>query len=68
MADHLRAELVLAALDTALHTRRPAPGLVHHSHHGARYAARAFRQRLRNVGLVASMGSVGDSYDTQAKM
>ena len=31
MADHLRAELVVDALDMALGTRRPEPGLVHHS-------------------------------------
>ena len=63
MADHLRTELVLAALDMALRRRRPAPGLVHHSDRGAQYTALAFGQRLRAAGLVASMGSVGDSYD-----
>ena len=31
MADHLRAELVVDALDMALRNRRPAAGLVHHS-------------------------------------
>ena len=31
MADHLRAELVVDALDMALWNRRPAAGLVHHS-------------------------------------
>jgi putative transposase len=34
MADHLRTELVLAALDMAVHTRRPGSGLVHHSDRG----------------------------------
>jgi putative transposase len=63
MTDHLRTELALSALDMALRGRRPAPGLVHHSDHGTQYAARAFGHRLRDAGLVASMGSVGDSYD-----
>jgi putative transposase len=31
MADHLRTELALDALDLALRQRRPAAGLVHHS-------------------------------------
>jgi putative transposase len=31
MADHMRAELVVDALEMAVSRRRPAPGLVHHS-------------------------------------
>ena len=34
MADHMRAELVVDALQMALHRRRPAPGLIHHSDQG----------------------------------
>lgn len=34
MAEHLRTELVLAALDMALWNRRPDPGVIHHSDHG----------------------------------
>jgi putative transposase len=63
MAEHLRTEVVLAALNMALRTRRPAPGLVHHSDRGSQYAALAFGHRLQETGLVASMGAVGDSYD-----
>jgi putative transposase len=34
MAEHLRTELVLDALDMAISQRQPAPGLVCHSDHG----------------------------------
>jgi transposase InsO family protein len=34
MADHLRTELVLDALNMAVAHRRPEPGVVHHSDHG----------------------------------
>jgi putative transposase len=34
MADQLRTELVLDALEMALWNRHPARGLVHHSDHG----------------------------------
>jgi putative transposase len=34
MADHLRTELVLDALDMAVAQRQPAPGLVHHTDSG----------------------------------
>jgi len=35
MADHMRAELVVDALQMALARRRPGPGLVHHSDQGS---------------------------------
>jgi putative transposase len=63
MATHLRTELVTAALDAALVRRRPVDGLVHHSDHGTQYTSLAFGRRLRESGIAASMGSVGDCYD-----
>jgi putative transposase len=35
MANHLRTELVLDALNMAIHIRRPAPRLVHHPDRGS---------------------------------
>jgi putative transposase len=63
MAEHLRTELVLDALDMAIWNRRPPPGLVHHSDQGCQYTSLAFGRRLRDSGIVASMGSVGDCFD-----
>ena len=63
MADHLRTELVLDALDMAITQRQPAPGLVHHTDHGCQYTSLAFGRRLPAAGLVASMGTVGDALD-----
>jgi putative transposase len=63
MADHLRAELVVDALDMALWNRRPAHGLIHHSDHGRQYTSLAFGRRCREAGITVSMGSVGDCYD-----
>ena len=60
MADHLRTELVLAALEMALGNRRPAPGVLHHSDHGCQYTSLAFDTRCREAGITPSMGSVGD--------
>jgi putative transposase len=39
MADHLRSELVVCALEMALARRRPDPGLVHHSDQGSQPGA-----------------------------
>ena len=63
MAEHLRTELVLDALDMAISQRRPAPGLVHHTDHGCQYTSFAFGRRLAASQLVASMGTVGDALD-----
>ena len=62
MANHLRAELVLAALNMALWQRRP-DSVVHHSDQGCQYTSYAFGKRCREMGVVPSMGSVGDCYD-----
>jgi hypothetical protein len=52
MAEHMRAELVVDALQMAVQRRRPAPGLVHHSDQG-------FATRFQPV--VATPGLVGRS-------
>ena len=63
MANHLRTELVLDALNMAIHNRRPAAGLVHHSDRGSQYTSVEFGGRLKEAGLLPSMGSVADAYD-----
>lgn len=63
MANHLRAEFVLDALNMAIYTRRPQPGLIHHSDRGSQYASVEFSSRLEEAGLLPSMGSVADAYD-----
>ncbi len=49
MANHLRTELVLDALNMAIHNRRPAAGLVHHSDRGSQYTSVEFGGRLKRL-------------------
>jgi len=64
IADHVRAELVVDALQMANWRRRPTAGhTVAHSDHGSQYTSWAFGRRLRAAGLLGSMGSVGDCFD-----
>lgn len=64
IADHLRAELVVDALDLACWRQKPIAGqTVHHSDHGTQSTSWAFGQRLRHAGLLGSMGTVGDALD-----
>ncbi len=62
IADHLRAELVVDALEMARWRRRPPVGqTVVHSDHGTQYTSWAFGHRLRAAGLLGSMGRVGSA-------
>jgi putative transposase len=62
MENHLRTELVVAALNMALEQRRPSD-VIHHSDQGTQYTSIAFGQRCRQAGVRPSMGSVGDCFD-----
>lgn len=66
-AASMPTELPLDALEMALWTRARAgqdvDGLVHHSDAGAQYTAIRYANRLLDAGALASIGSVGDSYD-----
>lgn len=63
MGPSARAELVIDALEMALWRRKPAPGLIHHSDRGAQYTSLRFGARLRQAGILASVGRRGDAYD-----
>ena len=63
MAEHMRTELVVDALEMALARRRPKPGLVHHSDQGSQYVSLGFGQKARDAGIAVSMGSKGCAYD-----
>src|SRR5438105_4671511 len=63
MADHLRAELPLAALAMAIATQRPGAGLIHHSDRGVQYASAEYRKMMQAAGFRASMSRRADCYD-----
>ena len=64
IADHMRSELVVDALQMAIWRRRPPAGqTIAHSDHGSTYTSWAFGRRLRGAGLLGSMGSIGDCFD-----
>lgn len=63
MANHLRTELVVDALEMALWRRRPDSGLIHHTDRGAQYTALSFGKRLEEAGIASSMGRTGSALD-----
>ena len=66
LADHLRAGLVVDALEMAVARRRPNAGLVHHSDQGSQYTSLVFTRRCRAAGIEVSIGSRGDCFDNAA--
>jgi putative transposase len=68
VADNLRADLALDALEMAIWARRhdDLDGLVHHSDRGVQYTAIRYTERLEQAKAVRSVGSKGDSYDNAA--
>ncbi|WP_406226040.1 IS3 family transposase [Streptomyces albidoflavus] len=65
IADHMRTELPLDALEMALWRRRikKDSGLIHHSDRGSQHVSIRYTDRLADIGASASVGSVADSYD-----
>jgi transposase InsO family protein len=65
IADHLRTELFTDALASAAATRgrQHFAGTVFHSDHGCQYTSHDFKKVCRRMGIVQSMGTIGDSYD-----
>jgi putative transposase len=67
-ATSMHTQLVLDALEQAVWVRRREgtarlPGLVHHTDAGSQYTSIAFSERLAEVGVTPSIGTVGDAYD-----
>lgn len=66
MERHLRADLVIDAIEMAKVRRRPAPGLIHHSDRGSQYTSWEFGRTLRESGILQSMGRTGTAHDNAA--
>jgi transposase InsO family protein len=63
MADHLRGDLCIDALNMALSQRKPGAGLLHHSDRGVQYCCSDYQRLLQNHGFDISMSRTGNCYD-----
>jgi len=59
----MNSSLVVEALDKALVSRQPRPGLVHHSDQGSQYASAEYVDRLLACGAVLSMSRPGRPWE-----
>jgi putative transposase len=62
LADHLRSDLVVAAMQQAIASRCHLSDLIFHSDRGSQYGSRAFRQVLQRAGLRQSMSARANPY------
>ncbi len=62
LSQRLDTPLALAALRSAVTSRKPPAGCIHHTDRGCQYASQLYRDALDAAGLVGSMGAVGNPY------
>jgi transposase InsO family protein len=63
MGPGMTKSLINQSLFHAVATKRPAPGLIHHSDRGSQYCAQEYRRRVDQFGMRASMSGKGNCYD-----
>jgi transposase InsO family protein len=63
MSHSLHRQLVIDALQMAVTTRQPPPGLLHHSDRGSQYASTDYQALLTKCHMHASMSRKGNCFD-----
>jgi transposase InsO family protein len=63
MSRRITSQLTLEALSVALWSRKPSPGLLHHSDRGSQYTCGDYRDVLDEHGVLCSMSRKGDCWD-----
>lgn len=61
--ERMTTDLVTRALNQAVATRRPLPGLIHHSDRGSQYCSHQYQALLRSYEMRVSMSRKGNCYD-----
>lgn len=64
LANHMRSEMVIEALQMGINRQNVEPGtLIIHSDRGVQYAAKEFRDKLDDEDFIASMSRRGNCWD-----
>ncbi|MFH7045178.1 IS3 family transposase [Acinetobacter johnsonii] len=63
VSTRINTDMVLDALEQALHDRGMPKNVIHHSDRGVQYLSIRYTNRLEAANLRASVGTTGDSYD-----
>ena len=63
LGDHMRADLVVKALEQALGSTPKAAERIFHSDRGSQYGSKSFRKLLKKAGMLQSMSRRANPYD-----
>mgnify|MGYP000877074237 CR=1 FL=1 len=63
VADNMKTQLCIKALNDAVRRQRPSEGLIHHSDRGVQYCSGAYQALLKKYGMKCSMSRKGNCYD-----
>ena len=59
----VNAAMVIAALNQAMADRNDPKDVIHHSDRGVQYLSIRYTSRMTDSGIIAYVGTTGDSYD-----
>ena len=63
VSNRMNTDMVMAALNQAIVYRDKPKDVIHHSDRGVQYLSIRYTSRRTDSGIIASVGTIGDSYD-----
>lgn len=63
VSNRMNTDMVMAALNQAIADRNNPKDVLHHSDRGVQYLSVCYRDKMVESGVIASVGTTGDSYD-----
>ena len=63
VSDRMNTDMVMAALNQAIADRNHPKDVIHHSDRGVQYLSIRYTEKMADSGVIASVGTTGDSYD-----
>ncbi|WP_201549609.1 IS3 family transposase [Psychrobacter sp. Pi2-1] len=63
VSNRMNTDMVMAALNQAIADRNYPKDVIHHSDRGVQYLSIRYTDKMATCGVIASVGTTGDSYD-----
>ena len=63
VSDRMNTDMVMAALNQAIADRNHPKDVIHHTDRGVQYLSIRYTDKMADSGVIASVGTTGDSYD-----